>query len=248
LKIPVEDNPAFCDQISAGISARFFSRLFFSSCVFYKYLDNIRDFGVMDRTDLALVEENMLSGRGKSKGVEFETKCNSSKFLFRSNYTLSEVQHRFDEINEGRNFFPPYDIRHNVLANVVINITPAVKFNAMWEYKSGVVATFPLGVAVSKNIFDTDNAMQMVPVYGDRYNYRLKATHRLDVNFSWEKHLKYGNIELNIGVYNVYDRDNPNFVYIDARQKDDYYIQFVPKSKNLLPLMPFLSVTYSIDR
>jgi outer membrane receptor protein involved in Fe transport len=246
-KIPVKEKPAVCDQISAGISAQPFSRLSFSSSVFYKYLDNIRNFGVMDRIDISLAEENMLSGKGKSKGAEFEVEYNTSRFFFRSNYTLSKVKHRFDEINDGRCFYPPYDIRHNVLANVAFNITPTLKFNALWEYKSGIVATFPLGVAVSKNIFDTEHAMQMVPIYGDRYNYRLKATHRLDINFSWEKQLKHGGVELNVGVYNVYDRDNPNFVYIDARPKDDYYIKFVPKSKNLLPLMPFLSVTYSID-
>jgi len=189
----------------------------------------------------------MLSGKGQAMGTELGVEYRFPSVAVRANYTLSDVKHQFESINDGKSFSPPYDIRHDFFANVVININRSLTFTASWEYKSGVVVTFPVGVAVTKALFDKENALKMIPVYKDRYNYRLKPTHKLDVTMRWEKQLSNDVLKLDIGIYNIYNQANDSFVYIEPVRKDDYYIRFEPRSKVLLPFMPFLSFTYCFN-
>lgn len=247
LLIPVEGKPPYSDQISSGFSLDFENYLSFSGALFYKRLSHIKDFEKVDMTNIMGNNINMLSGQGRSKGAEWGIEYRIASAVFRANYTLSEVKHRFDEINEGQSFSPPYDIRHDFFANLSFDINSSLKLTSSWEYKSGMVVTFPIGVAVAKDLFNDDHALTMIPVYKERYNYRLKPTHRLDVTLAWEKQMISNSIKLDIGVYNAYNRANASFVYIEPVSKDDYYIRFEPRSKVLLPLMPFFSVTYCIN-
>jgi hypothetical protein len=247
LQIPIKEKAPTSDQLSGGISLSHERQWLFSGALFYKRLSHIKDFARIDLTNLSGDDMEMLSGKGQAMGTELGFEYRFRPVAVRANYTLSDVEHQFEGINDGRSFSPPYDIRHDFFANIVVQINRSLMFTASWEYKSGVVVTFPVGVAVTKDLFDKENALKMIPVYKDRHNYRLKPTHRLDVTMRWEKQLRKDVLKLDFGIYNAYNQANDSFVYIEPVRKDDYYIRFEPRSKVLLPFMPFLSVTYCLN-
>lgn len=247
LQIPIKEKAPTSDQLSGGISLSHERQWLFSGALFYKRLSHIKDFARIDLTNLSGDNMEMLSGKGQAIGTELGFEYRFRSVDLRANYTLSDVKHQFEGINDGRSFSPPYDIRHDVFANIVVQINRSLMFTASWEYKSGVVVTFPVGVAVTKDLFDKENALKMIPVYKDRYNYRLKPTHKLDVTVRWEKQLSKDVLKMDFGIYNVYNQANDSFVYIEPVRKNDYYIRFEPRSKVMLPFMPFLSVTYCLN-
>ena len=250
LRIPIgkDQKPAMSDQYSVGMSIQRYTHFTFNTSCFYKHLSNIKDFEAGDRTDLAVVSNSMISGEGSVLGWELDGIYNSSQLYLRLNYTLSEARHRFDQINDGQSFHPPYDIRHNIMLNASFKLTPSWHVNTMWTYSSGVTTTLPIGVAVSKDITTNLAGMQFVPVYNERYNYQLPATHRMDISLDYIKPIADDQLKFTIGVFNVYNQANPSFVYIEPEKKDDYFIRFVPKSKVLLPFMPYFSLTYIFNK
>jgi len=250
LRIPIgkDQKPAMSDQFSVGMSLQRHTHFTFNTSCFYKRLSNIKDFEAGDRTDLAVVSNSMIAGDGSVLGWELDGIYNSTQLYLRLNYTLSEARHQFDQINEGHAFHPPYDIRHNIMLNASFKLTSSWHVNTMWTYASGVTTTVPIGVAVSKDITTNVAGMQFVPVYKERYNYQLPATHRLDVSMDYIKPIGDDQIKFTMGVFNVYNQANPSFVYIEAENKDDYFVRFVPKSKVLLPFMPYFSLTYIFNK
>lgn len=84
---------------------------------------------------------------------------------------------------------------------------------------SGVYTTFPVGVAVAHNISSSQTQPVLVPVYTDRYNYKLPNNHRLDLNLDYTIPYKYASLKLSIGAYNVYNQSNPSFVYLKLNKR-----------------------------
>jgi hypothetical protein len=250
LKFTIYDNlsPAISDQISMGMSKLSNNQLKFNSGVFYKKFTNIKDFMAANRTNLANISNSMISGSGYAYGLEFDAIYSSSNNYIRVNYTLSEVTHKFEQINNGAIFNPPYDTRHNIMANTSIKLSKSISFDALWTFNSGVTTTVPIGVAVTKNITNNENAFKYIPVYNERYNYRLPNKHQLDISLNYSKYYSLNELRFSFGIFNAYNKSNPSFIYIEPEMKDDYFIKFIPKSKVLLPFMPYVSLTYIVNR
>ncbi|MCW3805608.1 TonB-dependent receptor plug domain-containing protein [Plebeiibacterium marinum] len=241
--VPVGQNmPASCDQFSLGTKIRMSRNVKMKAALFHKKMRRIKDFDAYNRIDINQSIDKMISGTGNARGIELDVACNTSKIYSRVNYTYSEIRNQFADINQGEYFNPQYDVRHNMLVNLSGSISEKVKVNALWTYRSGVTATVPEGVAVAKDI--SKGSMEYIPVYKTRYNYRLPANHRLDVNFEYIKSLKHSVIKLNAGAYNVYNQQNSTFVYVAPENKDDYFIRFRLKSRVIFPFMPYVTLTY----
>lgn len=235
--------PASCHQYSCGVSCDVYPGLFFYTALFWKDMYKAKDFLTGLKTEYDILAASLIEGKGQAKGWECDVIYNSPKVYFRANYTLSDSWRKFSEINNGRKFHPPYDIRHNVLLNVSYKLSRNWTLNGLWTYTSGTYATFPVGVAIAQNIHDETGKPIFVPVYKDRYNFKLPDNHRLDLSADYRREYERWVMVLNIGVYNVYNQQNPAFVYFEAQQKDKYYTRFVPKSRVLLPAIPYISVT-----
>jgi hypothetical protein len=82
-------------------------------------------------------------------------------------------------------------------------------------------------------------------VYEERNNARLKDYHRLDISATYKRNRKIFRkeyvAELVFGVYNIYSRQNPYFVYFLVDPVTDQ-----PKAKqvSLLPILPSLSYNF----
>lgn len=135
-------------------------------------------------TKYTALTDNMIPA-ADMPGVEFNLALEHRKISARFNYTLSESKRKFAEINNGKSFFPPYDVKHNVVVNTSYDISTRLTFNSLWTFSSGVYTTFPVGVAVAHNISSSQNKPILVPVYTDRYNYKLPNNHRLDLSLDY---------------------------------------------------------------
>ncbi|GAF03866.1 outer membrane cobalamin receptor protein [Saccharicrinis fermentans DSM 9555 = JCM 21142] len=241
--LPIKDcSPSKSDQLSLGGQLRLSTSTRIHLGVFYKYLHEVKEFETFNRVDLSESIDKMISGTGTSKGGELDFIYNSDKLYARVNYTLSHVKTRFEAINNGVYFDPPYDVRHNVLFNTSFKVMNSVRFNLLWTFKSGVTATIPTGVAIAKDI--GGEGAEFIPIYEERYNYRMPSTHRMDINFEYKKKTKGHLLRLNVGAYNIYNQQNPSFVFVEAESEDDSFVRFKLNSNVVFPFMPYFTVTY----
>lgn len=245
---PLEKNmrPTLCHQISIGAEQEIQGGLSLYAGLFYKKMRHAKDFASEVSTKYTALTDNMTEGRGHAKGLEFNVAWNRPHLNLRMNYTLSESKRKFKDINQGKAFFPPYDVKHNIVFNSSYDLTSRLTLNCLWTFSSGVYTTFPVGVAVAHNITGSENKPVLIPVYTDRYNYKLPDNHRLDLNLDYSIPYKHAKLKISIGAYNVYNKSNPSFVYFKPEKTSDNHTKFIPKSKVILPFIPYISLRLKI--
>lgn len=208
--------PSLTDQVSAGIVTIPESLpLEFSAEVFYKKMDDVLDF--IDNANLELnplVEADLLTGKGRSFGLELEVKKETGKWQGWVNYTLSKSERQTPGISKNEWYLSRYDRTHVMNATVTYSLNKKWDFSANFNLGSGTPATFP----------DVRMDIQGMPVpYNStekRNNYRLPAYHRLDVSaiMKGRQDRKFKQ-EWVFGIYNVYARQNAYTIYF--RQNED---------------------------
>ena len=204
--------PQVADQVAAGYFRNFLNNTIETSAeLYYKKMDNVIDF--CDFADLMLnpkLEGEVRQGKGWSYGLELFTRVNTKKVSGWVSYTYSRSMRQIPGINNGLEYRAPYDRPHSV--SVVINYQFAKRWgvSANWIYSTGNPATFPTGRA--------EIGGKIMPVYSDRNACRYPDYHRLDLSVTFsakEKPSRKFFWDLNLSVYNVYDRKNAwaiNFV------------------------------------
>ena len=230
--------PQLCDQIAAGYFRNFKKNMYEISVeVYYKNLRRLIDF--RDHAQLFLnqyLEGELRIGKGYSYGVETIIRKNEGRLSGWVSYTYSRSFRIVPEINYGRRYVSPYDKPHNL--NIVVNygITSRIAASATWIYATGLPVTFPTGKAIIGNA--------IIPIYSDRNSYRMEDYHRLDLSISLKSREKPGKrwqSELNLSVYNAYNRHNTwaiNFV----RDPADPYVTYAEKTY-LFAIIPALTYT-----
>ena len=208
-----------------------------SAEVYYKNLRRLIDF--RDHAQLFLnqyLEGELRIGKGYSYGIETIIRKNEGRLSGWLSYTYSRSFRLVPEINNGRWYVSPYDKPHNI--NVIVNygITSRILASATWIYATGLPVTFPTGKAMIGNA--------IIPVYSDRNSYRMEDYHRLDLSVSLKSKEKPGKrwqSELNLSVYNAYNRHNTwaiNFVQDPANP----YVTYAEKTY-LFAIIPALTYT-----
>lgn len=210
-------------------------------------------------------ENKVEMGRGRSIGIEFMAQKTIGKTTGWLSYTLAKSDRKFAKsgINNGERFPYKYDRRHN------INITLNHKFNeridigASWVFYTGGTTTIPeeqtaiilpgdvaLGngygyyygdFTYSPNNYRPGDAyIGESPYVEHRNNYRLPASHRLNIGVNFNKKTKHGIRTWNISLYNVYNAMNPAWVYQGQNKAGKNVI----KKYTLLPIIPSVTYTY----
>lgn len=240
-----DTKPAICHQYSIGLGQEINTLMSVYAGLFYKDMRHLKDFSSGLSTQYSMLTNDLIEGKGYAKGFEINFTLSTPKLNIRANYTLSESKRKFPDINQGRAFNPPYDVKHNVVINGSYNFTPRLTMNTLWTYSSGVYTTFPVGIAFAHDASGSEFAPIMLPVYKDRYNYKLPSSHRLDLNLDYDIPCRHVGLKLSIGAYNVYNHANPSFIYFKPVQTT-YETKIIPKSKVLLPFIPYISLRLKI--
>jgi len=230
--------PQICDQFAAGYFRNFKKNIYEASAeVYYKDLRKLIDF--KDHAQLFLnpyLEGQIRIGNGYSYGVETIIRKNEGRLSGWISYTYSRSFRIVPEINDGRRYVSPYDKPNNF--NFILNYQISKRWvtSATWIYATGLPVTFPTGKAVIGNA--------IIPIYSDRNSYRMEAYHRLDLSLTLKGKIKAERSwqsELNLSVYNAYNRHNAwaiNFVQDPA----DPYVTYAEKTY-LFAIIPALTYT-----
>lgn len=207
--------PEIADQISLGYFRNFANNTYeFSIEGYYKNMKNQIDF--KDGAEIEgydVIETEILSGKGRSYGLELMLKKRTGRFTGWIAYTLAKSEKKIDGINEGKWYNAFQDRTHDISLVGMYELSPKWSLSAAWVYYTGNAITFPSG---KYQINGKD-----VMYYTERNGYRMPAYHRLDLGAtcSLKKTAKFQS-ELVFGLYNAYGRENAYMIEFRTNTKD----------------------------
>ena len=212
--------PETSDQYSLGLYFNGIPGWEFSLEGYYKNMRNVLEYkeGVAFMFDSSGWENKVEVGTGRAMGIELFIEKTMGKTTGWLGYTLAKSDRLFPTINHGERFPYRYDRRHNV--NLLVNHKFNEKFDisATWNFASGGTTTLPERRIVMMSPFNPPRYADLVT---SRNNYRLPASHTLNLGFNFHRKHNRGEGIWSLSVYNVYNHMNPNLV---LKENDQHFI------------------------
>ncbi|WP_075602301.1 TonB-dependent receptor [Saccharicrinis aurantiacus] len=237
LWLPVTDKvkPQISHQVAGGVVYNIFPGYTFSTEGFYKEMQNIIEYkeGASFFGSSINWEEKVESGDGKAYGVEFLLKKERGKSTGWLGYTWSRSERLFDNLNNGEWFPARYDRTHDISAVYSCKVSDKFDFGATWVFGTGNAVTLPTHYIQP---LPSSNGYSDLPYFENRNNYRMPNYHRLDIGCNFHKKKKNGTRTWNLSIYNLYNRQNPFYLYHDG---------FSLKQVSLFPILPSVSYTFN---
>ena len=179
-------------------------------------------------------------GKGHAYGVEFLFKKKSGVVSGWISYAYSRSIRQFDNLNRGQAFPYRYDRPHNLSVVAIWNVCDWVNISATWVYYTGAAYTMP---ATYYPVLSPDGDVigGNIKEYPARNSFRMPDYHRLDVSASFTKKKKHGTNVWSVGVYNLYNRKNPYYMYPSTNEitgKSELVYMCI------LPLIPFVNYEF----
>lgn len=252
LWVPITRNvrPVISDQFSLGAYYDGPAGWEFSVEWYWKLMDNILEYkdGVAFIAGSRSWEDNAVMGQGRAYGIELFIQKTTGRTTGWLGYTLAKSDRHFSNglINNGERYPYRYDRRHNI--SLVVNRRLGKKWDlsATWTFATGGATTIPERETVAMM---PDGKFIQIDYAPHRNNYRLPPSHRLNLGIDYHRTGKRGESVWNFGIYNAYNRMNPNFVFYTADKEYEqdsglYRRREKLKSVTILPIIPSLSYTY----
>jgi hypothetical protein len=223
--------PQQSQQWASGLAYNFNNKYEVSIEGYYKKMANVIEYaeGASYLDASGNWQDKVEVGKGWSYGAEVFVQRKKGKTTGLLGYTLSWTNRQFANLNFGNIFPYRYDRRHDLKAAIVHKVSKRVELSAEWVFGTGQAITLP----VEKYI---DNNGNEIKVYQTRNGFRMAPYHRLDVAATFTKVKKKHTRNWVFSVYNVYNRQNPFYVYLGTT--DTYPSKPVFKQVSLFPLLP----------
>ncbi|WP_291587107.1 TonB-dependent receptor [Bacteroides sp.] len=228
---------------------------------YYKQMHNVLEYkeGVSFLGSSSGWENKVEMGNGRSMGIEFMIQKTIGKTTGWIAYTLAKSDRKFavGGINNGERFPYKYDRRHNLSLVVNHKFSNRIDVGASWIFSTGGTAT--IAEEVTAIIRPEEDPIQQKDYIEKRNNYRLPASHRLNIGVNFNKKTKHGVRTWNISLYNAYNAMNPTMIYsnnsggyatyIKNQEDGKVYLQYIPAKRKitkltLLPCVPSVTYTY----
>lgn len=232
--------PQTCWQYSAGIFKNFNNNQFETSLeVYYKDMRNQIEYKEGYTPALKDPEVDFVFGRGWSYGSELFINKVRGRLTGWIGYTLSWTWRKFDQLNGGEKFPAKYDRRHDLSIVGNYELSPKWKLGSVFVYGTGNATSLPVRFYFVEGVLTQE--------YSKINQYRLAPYHRLDISATYTPrpfNKKRFQSSWVFGIYNVYSRLNPYFVYFDQDGSiinGDLKIE--ARQVSLFPILP--SVTWN---
>ncbi len=249
-----------------------FSQFNFGIDIYYREMRNLTEYkeGVFYGLEVNNWQNFVEQGEGKTYGIDYFAKYRKDKLYIYLAYSLSKSLRTFKNISYGKEYPYRYDRPHNLTIIGKYDINKNISFSATWTYMSGeaislgtrkalsafllnsehyrgtytipFVDNSPNKEKLSELIYNRPYSELQIPYYKHRNNYRIPAYHRLDIALVFSKQKKRFFRTFTVGVYNVYNKQNPFYYYFD---KDRWKHTIMQKAKlkqvTLFPVLPYVS-------
>jgi len=166
-------------------------------------------------------DANLVFGNGYSYGAELFLKKRTGRFNGWVGYTWSKTMRKFPDLNSGEEFPSRWDRRNDLSVVASYELNKRWSFGATFTYQTGQAVTLPV------NRYWIEG--RLVSEYTERNGYRMAPYHRLDLAATLinkdtrkKKDPVSGEVTMvprkyrsswTFGVYNVYNRANPYFIF-----------------------------------
>ncbi|MGB1205369.1 MAG: TonB-dependent receptor [Chitinophagales bacterium] len=246
-------------QVAAGVAHTLLNGLELSVEGYYKAMNNLiayKDGASYLSGDIGSQgndwQNQVEIGKGKAYGVELlmqQKKGNTTGWI---GYTLSWTNRTFEEINFGETFPYKYDRRHDIAIAIMHKFNDRIEVSANWVFGTGNAVTLALATYERANLpynsaaealsyYNNPFGYGTIKHYDSRNGFRMANYHRFDIGASFIKKKKHGERRWNVGFYNVYNRKNPFFLYIDSEREADGTYKNVYKQVSIIPILPSVS-------
>jgi hypothetical protein len=203
---------------------------------YYKHMKNVIDYkeGASYMNANTNWEDKVEVGDGWSYGTELFIQRKIGRLTGMLGYTWSCSNRKFSNLNNGKTFPYKYDRRHDLKVAAVYKVDDRFEVSADWVYGTGQAVTLPTEIYLDADGNETE-------VYDGRNSFRMRAFHHLDVSAKFSKKKKRGERAWVVSAYNVYNRQNPVFIY---RSTDWNTNKPVFKQVSLFPIVPSISYQF----
>lgn len=232
--------PQISWQYAAGLFKNFKNNKYETSIeLYYKDMRNQIEYKEGYTPSLKDPELDFVFGKGWSYGAELFINKVQGRFTGWLGYTLSWTWRQFDQLNGGEKFPAKYDRRHDLSVVGNYELSPKWKLGSVFVYGTGNATSLPVRFYFVEGVLTQE--------YSKLNQYRLAPYHRLDISATYTpKPNKRKGLQSSwvFGIYNVYSRFNPYFVYFDQDGNvvnGDLKIE--ARQVSLFPILP--SITWN---
>lgn len=186
-------------------------------------------------------EEDITTGEGWSYGTSLQLQYKEEQFSAWLSAAAAVSERQFAEVNNGERY--PYRYQHPFSFNLQMTryLSEKVSLSLGWDYGSGQ----PITLLVSNYPFVPLDNLSAGPTerIGVVNGFRMPAYHRLDIAMVIDWGKQRWKHQLNLGIYNVYNRANTYYQYWldDLYYPEDNGLQSQPA----LPILPSMSYKLS---
>ena len=203
---------------------------------YYKTMQNQIDYrdGAQVFTNEA-IETQLLFGKGRAYGIEWQLKKTSGRLNGWISYTLSKTERKIEDINNNNWYNARQDRTHDIAIVGMYQLSQKWVLSANWIFYTGDAVTYPTGK------YRIDNEVYFY--YSERNGYRMPNYHRLDIGATRQlKKGKHFTSELNFSIYNAYGRANAYQVNFRESETDPTKTEAVQTS--LFTFVPSISYNF----
>jgi hypothetical protein len=233
--------PQLSYQFSAGVSYSPDQTMEASAEIYYKSMKHVIEYkeGMgFNNYSYTSWEDLVELGKGNTYGSEWLLQKRKGKLTGLIGYTLSWSNRKFPHVNGGKTFPYKYDRRHELKMAIVWKVSKRVEFSSDWLFATGNSVTLP--VAYYKDPYTG----RTIDIYSGRNDFRLPVYHRLDVSGKFSKQKKKFIRTWIVGVYNVYNRKNPFYLYSRMEFQNGTLSKNTYRRVSLFPILPFITYQF----
>lgn len=231
--------PGGADHYILGVSYGPFETFEFSVEGYVKPYRNLVEFSEEFTrslvTQTAAVGDLFNSGRGTAYGADIYFRNRWRGWEGWLGYSYGVTKRTIRDYNFGKEFYPSYDRRHQVVMMQERSLSKHWKMSATFHHGSGQPTTLATGRYTVRDINGREYA---VVLDGEKNASRLPDYHRLDIGFTWHRQFRGWSLDPEIQIINVYNRKN---VYVRSYDMTENPATF--QDVTMLPFLPTIGVT-----